>query len=301
MATNKKRKSIKRKYNLRNLFRNSYTNELKRVINNCKIENYDLSLSKIKTAYIQVVTDLFTKRADGITNLNNLIETYKNQCDITVEEIANGDIISSIIQDYVIPNTMKHINESFKLMNVRLFDVASRNKVDRLLNKMKKQLTKSLVIYCKDYYTENYDICMDVLFNTIVNKERKITDRIINPIICSEDCYYALLSYCKEKKYKLNYILDKNYLYDDVCYCMVEEGKQPYSYIADYRSLSILAKNKGFDLIRCNGDHGIFRNNKGHVVVIPQGRKIGKGLSIKIQKNLNGIGLGKYWKNTRMA
>ena len=301
MATNKKRKSIKRKYSLRNFFRNSYTNDLKRVINNCKIENYDLSLSKIKMAYIQLVTDSFNKRADDITSLNDLIEAYKNQCDITVEKIVDGDIISSIIQDYVIPNTMEYIIESFKLMNVKLFDVTSRNKVDKLLNKMKKQLIKSLVIYCKDYYTENYDICIDELFNAIVNKEHKITDRIINPIICSNDCLHVLLSYCREKEYKLNYSLDKNYLYDDVCYCMAEERKQPYSYIADYRSLSILAKNKGFDLIRCNGDHGIFRNNKGHVVVIPQGRRIGKGLSIKIQKNLNGIGLDKYWKNTKMA
>lgn len=82
MVTNKKRKSIKRKYNLRNLFRNSYTSEFKRAINNCRIQNYKLSLSKIKIVYIPVGTDLFIKKADWSTNLNDLIEKYKNQCDI---------------------------------------------------------------------------------------------------------------------------------------------------------------------------------------------------------------------------
>lgn len=55
-------------------------------------------------------------------------------------------------------------------------------------------------------------------------------------------------------------------------------------YIDDYRRLSKMAIDSGYSLIRSNGDHGIFRNIDGDVVVIPQGRRIGKGLSLKIQK-----------------
>lgn len=54
-------------------------------------------------------------------------------------------------------------------------------------------------------------------------------------------------------------------------------------YIDDYKKLNKLAKDNGFEYIRCRGDHGIFKNNNG-TVVIPQGRSIGKGLSFKIQK-----------------
>lgn len=54
-------------------------------------------------------------------------------------------------------------------------------------------------------------------------------------------------------------------------------------HIDDYRKLNKLATDSGFKYIRCKGDHGIFKNENG-LVVIPQGRSIGKGLSIKIQK-----------------
>lgn len=61
----------------------------------------------------------------------------------------------------------------------------------------------------------------------------------------------------------------------------VDFGK--LDYISDYKRLNKLAKDNGFNLVRCKGDHGIFKNDTG-LVVIPQGRSIGKGLSFKIQK-----------------
>ena len=54
-------------------------------------------------------------------------------------------------------------------------------------------------------------------------------------------------------------------------------------YIDDYRKLNKLAIDNGFEYVRCKGDHGIYKNENG-LVVIPQGRSVGKGLSIKIQK-----------------
>ena len=51
--------------------------------------------------------------------------------------------------------------------------------------------------------------------------------------------------------------------------------------------MNSLALNNGFDLIRIKGDHGIFKNaSNGLTIVIPQGRDVGKGLSIKIQKDI---------------
>lgn len=63
--------------------------------------------------------------------------------------------------------------------------------------------------------------------------------------------------------------------------------KNIYRYIDKYSELSKLAIRKGYKLIRSNGGHGIFKHKKlKKTVVIPQGRKIGKGLSIVIQKQL---------------
>lgn len=67
----------------------------------------------------------------------------------------------------------------------------------------------------------------------------------------------------------------------------IEEVKDDYKYIDDYRQLNKLATSKGFTYERSNGDHGIYKDNKGRIVVIPQGRSIGKGLSLKIQKSLD--------------
>lgn len=65
-----------------------------------------------------------------------------------------------------------------------------------------------------------------------------------------------------------------------------EDHSDSHSYIADYKVLNKLANDNGFSYVRSNGDHGIFRNENGSVVVIPQGRTIGKGLSLKIQKSI---------------
>lgn len=65
-----------------------------------------------------------------------------------------------------------------------------------------------------------------------------------------------------------------------------EYEEQLITFIDDYKELNKMAEDNGFVYVRCNGDHGIFKSNNG-MVVIPQGRSIGKGLSVKIQKNIN--------------
>lgn len=52
------------------------------------------------------------------------------------------------------------------------------------------------------------------------------------------------------------------------------------------RDLNRLAKRNGYKKVRQTGDHGIFKCENGSILVIPQGRRVGKGLSIKIQKSI---------------
>lgn len=60
-----------------------------------------------------------------------------------------------------------------------------------------------------------------------------------------------------------------------------------YKNIFNYRDLNRLAEQKGFIKVRQKGDHGIFKDEEGNTTVIPQGRRVGKGLSCKIQKTVN--------------
>lgn len=68
----------------------------------------------------------------------------------------------------------------------------------------------------------------------------------------------------------------------------IVSDKDRLDYIDDYKRLNKLAADNGFEYVRSKGDHGIFKNDNG-LVVIPQGRSIGKGLSIKIQKAINSL------------
>lgn len=65
-----------------------------------------------------------------------------------------------------------------------------------------------------------------------------------------------------------------------------EDKDESVKFIDDYKLLNKLAENSGFVYDRSKGDHGIFKNAIGNIVIIPQGRTIGKGLSIKIQKSI---------------
>ena len=63
--------------------------------------------------------------------------------------------------------------------------------------------------------------------------------------------------------------------------------RKSLAYIGEFKELNRIAGNKGFTKVRQKGDHGVFRRYDGSTVIIPQGREIGKGLSIKIQKDLS--------------
>lgn len=58
------------------------------------------------------------------------------------------------------------------------------------------------------------------------------------------------------------------------------------SKILGYKELNKLADKAGYVFDRQRGDHATFTKN-GKIIVIPQGRPIGKGLSLKIQKSIN--------------
>lgn len=55
------------------------------------------------------------------------------------------------------------------------------------------------------------------------------------------------------------------------------------------RYLNSIAKDNDFILVRQKGSHAQFKHTDGRLVTIPQGRIVGKGLSLRIQKDLQNI------------
>lgn len=92
-------------------------------------------------------------------------------------------------------------------------------------------------------------------------------------------------------KFVINYLVDlaqivyDSYKGDEVCNIDFTEKFIPKN-LYNYRDLNKFAENNGFEKIRDNGDHGIFRRLDGSTVVIPQGRNIGRGLSRTLQKKI---------------
>ncbi|MGL4990674.1 MAG: type II toxin-antitoxin system HicA family toxin [Sarcina sp.] len=66
----------------------------------------------------------------------------------------------------------------------------------------------------------------------------------------------------------------------------IKESKNKIFTHYRYQELNKLAQDNGYMLTRVTGGHGIFINDTGLVVVIPQGRDIGKGLQIRILKSI---------------
>ena len=54
----------------------------------------------------------------------------------------------------------------------------------------------------------------------------------------------------------------------------------------NYRDLNELAGSYDFIMVGQTGSHAQFKHSDGRLITIPQGRNIGKGLSIKIQKDI---------------
>ena len=70
---------------------------------------------------------------------------------------------------------------------------------------------------------------------------------------------------------------------------IIKKKKASYSKtkMYKYQELNKIAEENGFELLRHNGDHGIWsRQEPPATIIIPQGREIGRGLQLRILKTL---------------
>ena len=187
---------------------------------------------------------------------NNVEESLLN--DVSLSYINNIKIrVSDYIIDEVTSIMLEEIEKKSKGVFIRCLSISSLK--DRVLVSFNKFADNICDCVLSIYELYNFD-----------NREQENKE-----ILSIYQYVYTLLEYNN----------DANEISTPSELPIVEESQ--FIYIPSYKDLNSLALNNGFDLIRIKGDHGIFKNaSNGLTIVIPQGRDVGKGLSIKIQKDI---------------
>lgn len=222
--------------------------------------------------YYEYRLNHFTKLAHNLIiecNIRNKMSITKGLVTDTIEHFVDGVYRSNIV-----------------IMNCRTPRISS------LLKRGTAEFGNNITYLVEDVMTE---IFITELLPCVRNNLHKIIvdskEYLVEPIKSAVNLdIYSFFKILKEYLANLDTVEDNQV--DDSPMVSLEDNLVSesdlanFKYIDDYKDLNSLAKENGFNLIRCNGDHGIFRNDNGYTVVIPQGRTIGKGLSIKIQKSI---------------
>lgn len=176
------------------------------------------------------------------------------------------------------------------------------------INKLNESFILSIVGYLGSLYEERieelfYTICDNNMSN--INENKQYLKNLLEELYKILGEYYEIYlvefgeyivelflsnqGKIDEVLYSLKLDNDNNIVYDNLFKSYEDTDNKDYKYVDNYREINKIAFNNGFIHIRDNGGHGIFTNkSENRTVVIPQGRKIGRGLSILIQKQIHG-------------
>lgn len=137
------------------------------------------------------------------------------------------------------------------------------------------QLYAQVDLFIRQSYLRLRDLAKSV-FNDIQNSTVDLENEVVKVIDSLKSLIYA-------EDNNTEYENNKDIL------CRINEKFSDYNTkILGYKELNKLANKAGYTFDRQKGDHATFVKD-GKIIVIPQGRTIGKGLSIKIQKDINGL------------
>lgn len=169
--------------------------------------------------------------------------------------------------------------ESYKIIleNINLYGVKEPKKIKFFLTDLENAL-----IDIKHSTFKNYEeFIADYMYNITLHLITEINSSAKGIIT-----FTYIESFEKSSPYiQVTYISSNKIIKDDLVECKISE-QTIQSHLTDYKDLNSMAKNNGYKYTRSSGGHGIFENESGHIIVIPQGRPIGKGLSLKIQKDI---------------
>lgn len=219
--------------------------------------------------------DMTNQQLDIVNSLDILKDIFDSVIDYRIEEL---DTLITNVHENVKVN-QREILDSIAAIAVGYYEATGeecfktefKKTARRIANKYKDAMT--LVI------AEQLDAMQECFDNFQVIYKHKLLDFVAKHEFEGVSCIDS-----EEKLFRI--IL--NYQNEDGEESSNDFRDKPKSKnIYDFRALNKLAEEKGFTKVRQKGDHGIYKNKKGNTTVIPQGRDIGKGLSCKIQKEIN--------------
>lgn len=248
-------------------------------------------------------TDILEKMLFCIVNEMEILSiesNWKNSYEI-LNAIYKGD--QAIKHFKVIESTMNEMSQSFPeltdFINRHLKDLSDRcvsgdnrltmkryHDTNKKVNQMSKRLgstymyvvslvNEQIIDYLQLMHDMRYKFQLEAFKGRVFKNFGVInTEEDLNlfKISINSTDDFEFLGF--EGQIESNEILEKK--------CIIVKEK-----LFNHRELNNLAFKKGFEIVRQKGDHGILKHKKTNkTVVIPQGRMLGKGLSMKIQKDL---------------
>lgn len=248
--------------------------------------NYE-GLVKLMDDHYAKMTKPLIKELEAISwTINEDSETFEDNLAALGQKVI--DCIKAIGSGDENDNLRKHIVETITKSTL---DVMEKNIAKLIISTTGLPVKNEFLKFYDRKKTAMYNMCED--FIKYVSCEVGdlyvgYSHKLINALNSYLDGMAIFVFEAKqERSGTVSVVL--SYKYNKESVVLVDDIKEDFEelkYISDYKELNKVAETKGYSFVRCSGDHGIFKNDDGKIVVIPQGRSIGKGLSIKIQKDL---------------
>ncbi|TQO55584.1 type II toxin-antitoxin system HicA family toxin [Paraclostridium bifermentans] len=242
--------------------------EIKIIIQKCVHVYEDLLIEKYDSCINEINT--FS------TEISNFIQETIDNIEITSISDINGLVklnLENILK--FISNNLTEINSNLEFINkYTKIHTKNINLFTGMILTNTKKVRKSNQLLSEKY---NYDMGFFWMWCIIENVKEVMLYYMNYFTKTIMDNYNTYLM--ENKQYEGSLKVDDQDFYID----------KKINKLLSYKQLNKIAKDRGFEKIRQNGDHGIFKNQGGDVVIIPQGRTIAKGLNLKIQKDIYNI------------
>lgn len=240
--------------------------------------NDNLAVSDLELLVKTTHLDMLKEIEQILDNIKLNTETYEKLLKDLVKETRKGDVITSQFCRFMNNLSLKAEWQLYK---------------QNITGGLKRQVNNVLA--------DNYDMLNDKFTEYMNNILEYITLRYPSGTSEFSESFAELVKLINEDSPLLESILAEQDLEEDDDFEIIEIPN-----LENYREINKLAEDNGYEKIRQQGDHGIFMDENNNLVVIPQGRKVGKGLSKKICKQIlnnnnknNSGGKNVQYKNTR--
>ena len=273
----------------------------------------EIYIRKIKSTNVYKNAVKARERRDLIDNyIEKLLTITKTSPDILQNEMFNiayvkldeavldiSDVIIKYLEDSKI-----RFNENWEEECLNELRKVSKNAFDNIDKEISNALDVVMEPILDRFYDDRFLDSVETYFHfnkiaatylNLLKTEESFRSQLndcIHIMLSSANDYFTSIKECIESKEKMSVkknINEENKLcLDESTYIQdinIQIGEKTYKH-RTYKELNKIAEDLNFKVVRCTGDHAIYSRQNSSIVIIPQGRDIGKGLQLKILKNL---------------